>query len=124
VRPIVCSVTAVVVVPAVAAAVTAWRATVAARAEVHALASLPPEREKQRPSNDYSFPFAFSPASRSNRSALRRLWISWNSGSAWLSAIVCLEIRFRVRETPEWKLHAAELETEMLGRRMTFEVID
>jgi hypothetical protein len=33
-------------------------------------------------------------------------------------------IRFRVRETPEWKLHAAELETEMLGRGMMFEVID
>ena len=32
--------------------------------------------------------------------------------------------RFRVRETPEWKLHAAELETEMLGRGMMFEVID
>jgi hypothetical protein len=26
--------------------------------------------------------FAFSPASRANRSALRRLWFSWNSGSA------------------------------------------
>jgi hypothetical protein len=35
-----------------------------------------------------------------------------------------MEIRFRVRETPEWKLHAAELETEMLGRGMMFEVID
>jgi hypothetical protein len=35
-----------------------------------------------------------------------------------------LEIRFRVRETPEWKLHAAELETEMLRRGMMFEVID
>jgi hypothetical protein len=32
--------------------------------------------------------------------------------------------RFRVRETPDWKLHAAELETEMLGRGMMFEVID
>jgi hypothetical protein len=32
--------------------------------------------------------------------------------------------RFRVRETPEWKLHAAELETEMLKRGMMFEVID
>jgi hypothetical protein len=32
--------------------------------------------------------------------------------------------RFRVRETPEWKLHAAALETEMLGRGMMFEVID
>jgi hypothetical protein len=34
------------------------------------------------------------------------------------------EIRFRVRETPEWKLHAADLETEMLKRGMVFEVID
>ena len=32
--------------------------------------------------------------------------------------------RFRVRETPEWKPHAAELETEVLGRGMMFEVID
>ena len=32
--------------------------------------------------------------------------------------------RFRVRETPDWKLHAAELETEMLTRGMMFEVID
>jgi hypothetical protein len=32
--------------------------------------------------------------------------------------------RFRVRETAEWKLHAAELETEMLKRGMMFEVID
>jgi hypothetical protein len=32
--------------------------------------------------------------------------------------------RFRVRETPEWKLHAAELETEMLNRGMFFDVID
>jgi hypothetical protein len=29
-----------------------------------------------------------------------------------------------VRETPDWKLHTAELETEMLGRGMMFEVID
>jgi hypothetical protein len=34
------------------------------------------------------------------------------------------EIRFRVRETPEWKLHAADLETKMLKRGMMFEVID
>jgi hypothetical protein len=33
-------------------------------------------------------------------------------------------IRFRVRETPEWKLHAADLEAEMLRRGMIFEVID
>jgi len=32
--------------------------------------------------------------------------------------------RFRVRVTAEWKLHAAELETEMLRRGMMFEVID
>jgi hypothetical protein len=32
--------------------------------------------------------------------------------------------RFRVRETPDWKLHAAELETEMLHREMFFDVID
>jgi hypothetical protein len=32
--------------------------------------------------------------------------------------------RFRVRETPEWKLRAAELETEMLRRGTMFEVID
>jgi hypothetical protein len=32
--------------------------------------------------------------------------------------------RFRVRQTPEWKLHATELETEMLRRGMMFEVID
>jgi hypothetical protein len=35
-----------------------------------------------------------------------------------------MEARFRVRETPEWKLHAAELEAEMLKRGMMFEVID
>jgi hypothetical protein len=35
-----------------------------------------------------------------------------------------IETRFRVRETPEWKLHAAELETEMLKRGIMFEVID
>jgi hypothetical protein len=35
-----------------------------------------------------------------------------------------MEIRFRVRETPEWKLHAADLEAEMLKRGMLFEVID
>ena len=34
------------------------------------------------------------------------------------------EPRFRVRDTPDWKLHAAELETEMLGRGMMFEVIE
>ena len=35
-----------------------------------------------------------------------------------------MEIRFRVRETPEWKLHAADLEAEMLRRGMIFEIID
>ena len=35
-----------------------------------------------------------------------------------------IETRFRVRETVDWKLHAAELETEMLTRGMMFEVID
>ena len=34
------------------------------------------------------------------------------------------ETRFRVRETPEWKKHAAALEAEMLKRGMFFEVID
>lgn len=32
--------------------------------------------------------------------------------------------RFRVRETPDWKTHASELEAEMLRRGMFFEVID
>jgi hypothetical protein len=35
-----------------------------------------------------------------------------------------LETRFRVRETPDWKDHAAALEAEMLRRGMLFEVID
>ena len=34
------------------------------------------------------------------------------------------ETRFRVRETPDWKQHAADLESEMLKRGMFFEVID
>ena len=34
------------------------------------------------------------------------------------------EPRFRVRETPEWKKHAADLEAEMLKRGMLFEVVD
>ena len=34
------------------------------------------------------------------------------------------ECRFRVRETPEWKKFAADLEAEMLRRGMVFEVID
>jgi hypothetical protein len=32
--------------------------------------------------------------------------------------------QFRVRETSEWKKHAADLEQEMLKRGMFFEVID
>jgi hypothetical protein len=32
--------------------------------------------------------------------------------------------QFGVRETPEWKKHAADLEQEMLKRGMFFEVID
>jgi hypothetical protein len=35
-----------------------------------------------------------------------------------------MEIRFRVRETPDWKKHAGELESEMLKRGMFFDVID
>jgi hypothetical protein len=34
------------------------------------------------------------------------------------------ETRVRVRETPDWKQHAAELESEMLKRGMFFEIID
>ena len=32
--------------------------------------------------------------------------------------------RFRVRETPDWKKHAADLEAEMLRRGMLFTVIE
>jgi hypothetical protein len=32
--------------------------------------------------------------------------------------------RFRVRETPDWKQHAADLEAEMFGRGMIFDLID
>jgi hypothetical protein len=32
--------------------------------------------------------------------------------------------RFRVRETPDWKQHAADLEAEMIGRGMIFDPID
>jgi hypothetical protein len=32
--------------------------------------------------------------------------------------------RFRVRQAPDWKKHAAGLEQEMLKRGMIFEVID
>jgi hypothetical protein len=34
------------------------------------------------------------------------------------------EIRFRVRETPDWKQFAADLEMEMIRRGMMLEVID
>jgi hypothetical protein len=34
------------------------------------------------------------------------------------------EPRFRVRETSDWKRHAADLESEMIKRGMVFEVID
>src|SRR5882724_8350378 len=34
------------------------------------------------------------------------------------------EGRFRVRKTPAWRLHAADLEAEMLRRGLTFEVIE
>jgi hypothetical protein len=34
------------------------------------------------------------------------------------------EVRFRVRETPDWRRHAGELESEMLKRGMFFDVID
>jgi len=32
--------------------------------------------------------------------------------------------RFRVRETPEWKKHAADIEVEMLNRSIRFTLID
>ena len=35
-----------------------------------------------------------------------------------------LPTRFGVRQTPDWKKHAADLEQEMLKRGMFFEVID
>jgi hypothetical protein len=34
------------------------------------------------------------------------------------------EPRFRIRETPEWRTHAANLESEMLRRGMYFQIID
>ena len=34
------------------------------------------------------------------------------------------EPRFKVRSTPDWALHAADLEAEMLRRHMSFEAID
>jgi hypothetical protein len=32
--------------------------------------------------------------------------------------------RFRVRETPEWRRHAADLETEMIRRGVSVDIID
>jgi len=32
--------------------------------------------------------------------------------------------KFKVRDTPDWKKHAADLEAEMLKRGMIFEVIE
>jgi hypothetical protein len=34
------------------------------------------------------------------------------------------EPRFRVRETGDWKMHAGNLESEMLRRGMFFDIID
>lgn len=34
------------------------------------------------------------------------------------------EPKFKVRDTPEWKKHAANLETEMLRRGMSFDIIN
>ena len=34
------------------------------------------------------------------------------------------EPRFQIRETPEWRTHAANLESEMLRRGMFFHIID
>jgi len=34
------------------------------------------------------------------------------------------ECKFRVRETPEWKVHAVHIEAEMLKRGMFCELID
>ena len=34
------------------------------------------------------------------------------------------ECRFLVRKTPEWKMYAANIEAEMLRRRMIFDAID
>ena len=34
------------------------------------------------------------------------------------------EPKFNVRDTPDWKKHAADLEAEMLKRGMIFEVIE
>ena len=34
------------------------------------------------------------------------------------------EPKFKVRDTPDWKRHAADLEAEMLKRGMIFEIIE
>lgn len=34
------------------------------------------------------------------------------------------EPKFRVRQTPEWKQHAADIEVEMIRRGMTLNLID
>jgi hypothetical protein len=34
------------------------------------------------------------------------------------------EPKFKVRDTPDWKKHAADLEAEMLKRGMMFEAVD
>jgi hypothetical protein len=34
------------------------------------------------------------------------------------------DARFRVRETPDWRNHAADLEMEMIRRGVSFDVID
>jgi hypothetical protein len=34
------------------------------------------------------------------------------------------DARFRVRETPDWRRHAADLEMEMIRRGVSFDVID
>lgn len=49
-----------------------------------------PRRKEWGAESNQAFGFAFGLASRSSRSALRRLRFSRNSGVAWLSAMVCL----------------------------------
>jgi hypothetical protein len=45
-------------------------------------------------------------------------------GEAPTAPVMQWKTRFRIRETPDWKQHAAALETEMLRRGMLFVVID
>jgi hypothetical protein len=57
------------------------------------------------------------------------LTIMYETGCRALAADDALERHnqappFRVRETSEWKQHAADLEAEMLKRGMIFEAID